>query len=1028
MASTVSSFLHVTSQAESVLGSAAGPQTTLSDGATTRQVYQRGAVFSNPAYGTFIIPLAVNTKFDQCASLTTASKENVQSYLGAPVQDPVSLSGGVVVVYFERGMITVRSNQQAFVTYGDIYLRYRNFNGVNGVLGLPVSDEEAVGTGRRSRFDAGEICSKSGVGTFEVHGAIHDRYEALGGPAVFGFPITNESSVMRNGQEVGRYNNFQNGGSIYWSASTGAWDVYGAIKVQWDAMGGPNGSLGFPKSGETDTPQAHSPGNDANGRYNNFQNGIIVWHPAGPYTGALAVLNLHFYVDSFVSSFDSIHVQAKVSTTYGQSYDNWIPSDSDYTSNPRVQKDLLPVIPAVHSDLSISVWFDGLGHHTLGSDERLGIYQSTYNISNLWGLFEAPDHSPNQNQNSSYSFDCKFRTSTDIPVAAGTPWRKDFWWPFHNFSTPSLSWSQYAQTFTDVHDQESVVWHPFDHLFYSIAYEGVASNGNCYGMVLESIYAQNHRSIYNEPLFSDPYNGFSASLLAGGTPGAGDATVTNDINIKHGYQIGAEGINYFLGKFLSGKTHDPVKCFQESLASWQAGDPPLISMSKDYFFNGGHCVRPYEWNNQSKPWTIKIANPNTPASTFPDDNAATNVIKIDPDANTFTVNEGVETTYSGGSSSGGRLYSMPYSVFSSPPCTPFWDVLALLASGAVIILGGDAATKQITDQSSNTYLSSDGTVNENPLTRIPGLAPIPRVHGGPHSPLTSLKNVSEVAKASETAKTIHDVVNPVREIPTPSDFEMYYLQNEPALAVTSIFPSSTAASSPSPSGVLHDVNTLKDRAVSVTEKNLSLTLDAKAPLASTLSDLNQNVARRFASPSLTHVISSANGGSYQWGMRTAAMSVVVQSQGASANSPDQMLIANPGRTGQSFSISSGSGAAAKTASVQIVGPVIAGAATAKLFEISNLPVTSAQGVTLSLDNGGQELMIHNPGPQVSVALRVQSGTVAANSVVRSAVTLEANAFHSISPSDWTPAKIATTPVTMKILDKPGGAVLRTMTI
>ncbi len=59
---------------------------------------------------------------------------------------------------------------------------------------------------------------------------------------------------------------------------------------------------------------------------------------------------------------------------------------------------------------------------------------------------------------------------------------------------------------------------------------------------------------------------------------------------------------------------------------------------------------------------------------------------------------------------------------------------------------------------------------------------------------------------------------------------------------------------------------------------------------------------------------------------------------------------------------------------------------------------------------------------------MQSGPLVANSVSRPAVTLEAGALHSISPADWTPSKIATTVVSLKVLDKPGGTVLKQSTI
>jgi len=955
------------------LGAPHGPERTLIDGVTTYQSYANGAIFSSPAYGTFSVPAAVDAKWQQCAQEITSNRESVQDYLGAPVQDPLNVKGGGVAVYFERGMITVRPDKRAFATYGAIYLRYRSFGDVTSFLGFPAADEEPAGRGRRSTFDEGEICWRADLGAFETHGAIHARFEALGGPAKFGFPVTNETQVLQNRKEIGRYNNFENGKSIYWSPMSGAWDVNGPIKGEWDNLGGPHGPLGFPVSGETDTPAAHFPGalnDDAGGRYNNFQKGIIVWHASGPYAQAWPVFNLRFYVDSFTSDFNPIHVQAKVHSSYGQGFEDWFPSSNDYSSNPRVEKDLM-VIPVVHGDLNIDVWFDGLGRHDagpfhgVGADERLGIYQATYNISNLWGLLEpkAPDHAPNQNQDSKHSFDCKFKIQTDWPKTPGVPWRKQYWWPFDNFGTAQLSWSQYAQTFTDVHDDESVVWHPFDHAFYSLAYQGLASNGNCFGMCLESIYAQYHRSIYSEPLFNNPYNQFSQALVAGGKPGAGDGTLTNDINIKHGYQIGADVINYFLGKFVSGGTHDPVRCFKESLASFQGGDMPLISVSQDSSFGGGHVLRPYRWNSKSNPWTIEVANPNTPASTLPDPdgNAPTDVIKIDPIANTFTVNESLGTTYTGSASSGGRMFSIPYSVMSSPPCTPIWEVLSLLAAGTLILTGDGGQTKQITDESGHTYLTPQGTINEDAKTRIPNFAPVPLLHSG----------AAPLAKPPQ----------------------IHYMQRPP------VIPQLAVPTPPKDPG-------------------------AHAEEAAASRPAGPEPGRELAAPAIHHEVTAPNGGSYQWGMRTAAMSVVVQAPGSPTGHSDLVSIDSPGRPTQAVTVSVAKGGASKTASVHVVGPTMSGAANARLFEIANLPLTAEQGVTLSLDDGGGDLLLHNHGPQASISLRVQSGTQAANSASRPSVTLEAGMIHRITPSDWTPSKIATAPIGLQVTDKIGGAVIK----
>lgn len=110
-------------------------------------------------------------------------------------------------------------------------------------------------------------------GTFEVYGAILEKYLAFGAQrSVLGLPITNETGTPDG---AGRYNHFQ-GGSIYWSPSTGAHVVYGAIRDRWAAIGWERSYLGYPLSDEEEF--------DEGGRVNQFQGGQVYWWPD---TGAI---------------------------------------------------------------------------------------------------------------------------------------------------------------------------------------------------------------------------------------------------------------------------------------------------------------------------------------------------------------------------------------------------------------------------------------------------------------------------------------------------------------------------------------------------------------------------------------------------------------------------------------------------------------------------------------------------------------------------------------------------------------------
>jgi hypothetical protein len=105
---------------------------------------------------------------------------------------------------------------------------------------------------------------RCGVG--RTQGEIDKRYQTLGGCAGFlGTALTDER-ITPDG--VGKYNVFVNG-SIYWSPSTGAHEVHGAIREKWKAVGWEAGPLGYPTSDEYDV---------ANGRASDFEHGTITWN------------------------------------------------------------------------------------------------------------------------------------------------------------------------------------------------------------------------------------------------------------------------------------------------------------------------------------------------------------------------------------------------------------------------------------------------------------------------------------------------------------------------------------------------------------------------------------------------------------------------------------------------------------------------------------------------------------------------------------------------------------------------------
>lgn len=161
---------------------------------------------------------------------------------------------------------------------GAIRERYVSLNGPCGFLGQPLTRELSTPTqpGQYNHFQGGSIYWSSGTGAWEVHGGIRETWSTLGWEnSAVGFPITNELATP---SRFGAYNHFLRG-SIYWSPGTGAREVRGAIRNKWAALGWENSAVGFPITNERPTPTKF-------GAYNHFEAGSIYWTPA---TGAREV-------------------------------------------------------------------------------------------------------------------------------------------------------------------------------------------------------------------------------------------------------------------------------------------------------------------------------------------------------------------------------------------------------------------------------------------------------------------------------------------------------------------------------------------------------------------------------------------------------------------------------------------------------------------------------------------------------------------------------------------------------------------
>jgi len=165
----------------------------------------------------------------------------------------------------------VASIALAFEVHGAIAQKWQSLGGAGGFLRAPLTNETTTpdGVGRFNHFQGGSIYWTPALGAHEVHGFIRDKWASLSWERGFlGYPITDESGTPDG---VGRFNHFQ-GGSIYWTPTTQAHEVHGLIRDKWASLSWERGFLGYPLTDETTTP-------DGIGRFTHFQGGSIYWTP-----------------------------------------------------------------------------------------------------------------------------------------------------------------------------------------------------------------------------------------------------------------------------------------------------------------------------------------------------------------------------------------------------------------------------------------------------------------------------------------------------------------------------------------------------------------------------------------------------------------------------------------------------------------------------------------------------------------------------------------------------------------------------
>jgi uncharacterized protein with LGFP repeats len=185
--------------------------------------------------------------------------------LGLPIADEVELAVGAFQL-FQGGSVYWSPASGVHVLWGAVRDRWAAQGWERGELGYPVGDEVRLRNGVYQLFQGGSVYWSPTTGAHVVRRAVRDRWAAQGWENSFlGYPITDEAP-----SGYGVYQLFQ-GGAIYSTPGNGTHAVAGAIRDRWAAQGWENGILGWPMSEEVPL---------RNGAYQMFQTmQSIYWSP-----------------------------------------------------------------------------------------------------------------------------------------------------------------------------------------------------------------------------------------------------------------------------------------------------------------------------------------------------------------------------------------------------------------------------------------------------------------------------------------------------------------------------------------------------------------------------------------------------------------------------------------------------------------------------------------------------------------------------------------------------------------------------
>lgn len=279
-------------------------------------------------------------------------------------------------------------------------------------------------------------------------------------------------------------------------------------------------------------------------------------------------------------------------------------------------------------------------------------------------------------------------------------------WKFANFSRPSIAWKLYADYFGAASVQYADGTHrPAAQQYYDDVYTAAGAGGNCYGMSVSSLRVRNHEL---DHVYHDGY--FQAAATA--QPYVWDYdwndTTQETVQQQQGSWYTQEVLDLYNDYWNS---QDPRDVFNrcQTLTAQPVNRPVLVYWGQNAAGNWwGHAVCPYSTEVAGNTRRMLCYNNNNPYRENETGSADPDVATVNWTANSFSC----------GSAFKAQLFSYEECTPANPHL-PGAEYGGPGADAVVAVFSPNAQVQQITDENGRTFFNPDGSINDNPATRIP---------------------------------------------------------------------------------------------------------------------------------------------------------------------------------------------------------------------------------------------------------------------------------------------------------------------